>query len=511
MGAHKYQFLDAPRNDEELYYFVKGMWGHTIPRHKVCPDHDAPFDAFAAAYFAREPQILIHGSRGLAGKSRLLSILGLTEAAVLGADVNLLGGSLAQSQNIHDTMRDAWEYKNAPRYMLTTDPTAGKIVLSNKAKIRPLTASQRTVRGPHPPRLLLDEIDEMDEKILEGALGQPMPQTNWLGEEIAAQTVFSSTWQYPDKTMAHQMERFRENDLPIFTWCMKDTSNPIDGWLSPDFIEQKKREIPAEMWRIEYELGEPSIGSRAFDSDAVEKMFSEEMPAPEDCIIYKKAKDYEEYQFETYNHFDEYVIGADWAKEMDFTVFTVYKCTKLPVEVVYQVRMRRRPYPVMIEHFNKMSRVFHAEMIHDRTGLGNVVADYVDSMAYGFIMSGQKRDDMLSNYVNAVEKGNVKCPRIMTTYKNHLYASVEALYARGKEFHLPDDICSMALAWHLVSRRVGAVGPTVLEELNDANYIEREIRENREGNQRSQKKSQWNVGHVVDKTQQDSGSTSLMV
>ena len=180
-----------PANDEELYYLVQALWGHRIPRHKVCPEHDAPFDAFATAYFAREPQILIHGSRGLAGKSRLLSILGLTEAAVLGADVNLLGGSLAQSTNIHETMRDAWEHKNAPKYMLEGDPTATLIKLTNKAKIRPLTASQRTVRGPHPPRLLLDEIDEMDEAILEGALGQPMPQRNWRGELIQAQTVMS--------------------------------------------------------------------------------------------------------------------------------------------------------------------------------------------------------------------------------------------------------------------------------------------------------------------------------
>jgi hypothetical protein len=74
----------APRTDDELYEVVKALWGHTIPRHKVCSDHDAPFDAFACAYFNREPQILIHGSRGLSGKSRLLSILGLTKAAITG-------------------------------------------------------------------------------------------------------------------------------------------------------------------------------------------------------------------------------------------------------------------------------------------------------------------------------------------------------------------------------------------------------------------------------------------
>src|SRR3954464_445660 len=108
----------APRTEDELWWLTQVLWGHKFPRTKVCPDHDAPFDAFACAYFNREPQILIHGSRGLSGKSRLLSILGITKAAITGGDVNIVGGSLNQSNNIHETIRDAWESKNAPRYML---------------------------------------------------------------------------------------------------------------------------------------------------------------------------------------------------------------------------------------------------------------------------------------------------------------------------------------------------------------------------------------------------------
>src|SRR5580765_878750 len=107
----------APKTDAELYECVKALWGITIPRHKVCSDHDAPFDAFATAYFNRMPSVLMHGSRGLSGKSRLMSILGLTKAAILGSDVNIVGGSLNQSINIHNTIRNAWESENAPKYL----------------------------------------------------------------------------------------------------------------------------------------------------------------------------------------------------------------------------------------------------------------------------------------------------------------------------------------------------------------------------------------------------------
>jgi hypothetical protein len=485
----------APRNEEELWYLVQAMWGHKIPRTKVCSDHDPPFDAFVTAYFSREPQILIHGSRGLAGKSRLLSILGLTKAAVLGSEVNIVGGSLAQSQNIHDTMRDAWESTNAPTYLIKSEG-ATRITLRNKAIIRPLTASQKSVRGPHPPTLLLDEIDEMDQDILDAALGQPMPQINYLGQHVRPQTTMSSTWQYPDKTFAEMYRRHQTQELPIYTWCYRETSNPIDGWLDPDFIEEKKRQIPEEMWRVEYELGEPSIGNRAFNSDAVERTFG--LPVPDETQTIKIAKDFEQYKLEEYRLDEDYVIAADWAKERDYTVITVWKCARLPMQMVYYMRLNRQPYPVMIEYFNRLMKKYQAEAIHDATGLGNVVNDFIDSRARGFQMIGAKRANMLTEYVAAVENDKVRAARINSIYKATLYCSVDDLYSSAKEFHLPDEVCSAALAWNLVNKRGLAVEPLVLPTGTDKNWMAREVEENKT----KDRKSEWQQGEVHKKTEE---------
>ena len=476
----------GPRTDDELWHLVRALWGHTIPRQKVCGDHDAPFDAFAHAYFRRDPQILIHGSRGLSGKSRLLSILGLTLSVVQGGDCNIVGGSLNQSNNIHETIRDAWEWKNSPSYMVK-DSSQIVLRLKNKANIRPLTASQKTVRGPHPPFLLLDEIDEMDQDIFDAAKGQPMPQKNWQNDIVQPVTAMSSTWQYPDKTFASEYQRFKDEGLPIFTWCFRETSNPIDGWLSPDFIEQKKREIPAEMWRVEYELGEPSIGNRAFDSEKVEKMFS--MPPPTEKQTIKVAKDFEQYQFEPYNLSSDYVVAADWAKEQDFTVISCWDVTLFPIRLVYYARMRRRSYPAMIEYFNKIMHKYNAEAIHDATGLGNVVQDYLDVRARGFLMTGAKRDNMLSEYISGVENERVRAPRIDSMYKNHLYCSVEQIYSRGKEFHLPDEVCSAALAWNLVAKRAVPAEPVVIPSNDDANWMGAEFDHNTAST--AQRKTPW--------------------
>lgn len=712
----------APWDDESLYWAVRAMWGVKLPRH-TCghPEHTAPFTAFADAYFERgHSTVLWHGSRGLSGKSYMLSVLGITKAFLKGADVNMLGGSFSQSTNIHEHMRTAMNHENAPRYMIAKESN-NKITLTNKARIRPLTASQKTVRGPHPPFLILDEIDEMDINILDAALGQPMPQINYMGEEIKPFTVMCSTWQNPEGCMVlntpittkrgeipiqkvvigdqvmtrdgwrdvtnsintgnqecvtvrfasgrvitctpwhpvwtsagwvkasrltvgthvisviggvsgfkssvsvvsadsaralsgvsnsaldidnsavdgqvmtvvadglrsfnsersdvvlrssdefkvsgvnagsvatsmvqgqivgdrtndlhvdppvseessfprneipvrfvpvsigsdtegpddalvgievdgmvftqdevvnvihsgiilptwdltvgdtHEYvangilvhntftairRRFEERNLPVVTWCYQCSANPIDGWLSQETIDAKKLEIPTEMWRTEYELGEPAIGNRAFDPDAIEQVFG----YPHSPIREKIQKDFEEYTFEEPERHGVYVAAADWGKEQDYTVISVMRADVQPARMVYWMRVNRRPYPQMIGWFNEAINTYNATAIHDGTGLGNVVNDYVDLRANSFIMSGQSRDNMLSEYVSAVENGRVAYPQFKSNYIAHKYARVGDLYGRGKDFHLPDEVCSLALAWRLIKKHGFAGGEAI--------------------------------------------------
>jgi hypothetical protein len=304
--------------------------------------------------------------------------------------------------------------------------------------------------------------------------------------------------------MAQELARFETEGLPVYEWCYKDTSNPIDGWLDPAFVEQKRREVSAERWRVEYDLGEPSIGNRAIDAQAVEKMFS----LPTTTIRQRENKEWQEYRFEKPNQSKEYVIGADWAQAVDWTVISVVDVSVFPVKVVHWVRMRRHPYPVMVGIFNRLMKEYNAEGIHDATGLGAVVADYIDRRARGFIMAGRARDDMLSEYVSSVENGKWLAPRIREFYLSHLYCSTEQLFNRGKEFHLPDEVCSMALVWRQISKRAIPASPVVLAGNNDPSWIEDEMRFNRDA---KRKPGQWNVGSVENKSKETVEELDLMV
>jgi len=469
-----YQLTRPPRNDDELYQLVTALWGVTIPRGKHCPHHQAPFEAFSTAFFAREPQVLVRGSRGLSGKTQMMSCLGLTQAVVLGADNNIVGGSEMQALNALEHMKRMWDYENAPAYMIKNNQTS-RIKLHNNAVIRPLTASEKSVRGPHPQRLLLDEIDEMEENILESAKGQPMPQNNWLGVRIPQQTTMVSTLQYADGTMMKEMARFEDEGLPVMEWCYLDTMYAKDGWLDEEFVQQKKREVSRERWRVEYELGEPSIGNRAFDSEMVEKTFS--LTAPKTPI--KENREWEEWEYEGPLNDRDYVIAADWAQAVDKTVITVWDVTYSPIRMVYYVRFNRRPYPVMVGKFNTLQKRYNADGIHDATGLGRVVADLIDGTVRNFIMAGRERDDMLSEFVTGVENNKIRAPRIGSMYREHLYCSVEDLYAKGKDFHLPDSVCSAALAWKLVSHKWPVVAPVGTPKA-DITWMSRAIDHNTE-------------------------------
>ena len=160
-----------------------------------------------------------------------------------------------------------WAAGQVPRAWLASEPTFNKTTLAWGNMIQALTASQTAVRGAHPTRLLLDEIDEMKLPILEAAQGQPMDRNG-----VQAQTVMSSTHQYPDGTVTAMRRRAAELGWPVYQWCYRETLEP-HGWLTEDQAMRKRGELSPTMWAVEYELQEPSAEGRAIDPAAVERMF----------------------------------------------------------------------------------------------------------------------------------------------------------------------------------------------------------------------------------------------
>ncbi len=462
---NEYHFELPLKNDAELKLFVEKAFGVYIPDTQVCPNHTTPWRAFSDAYFARYPITVWKASRGLGGKSFLLALLGLVEADTLKASVSILGGSGEQSANVLKYCTEFWNFENAPRDLLTSDiQRETRLAWGNT--IKALTASQTSVRGPHRPRLRLDEIDEMSIKIFDAAMGQTMAVVEDGEIVIPAQTVASSTHQYADGTMTEVLKRAAEKDWPVYEWCYLETSAE-GGWLLPSEIERKRSEVTAVMWEVEYDLQEPSPESRAIQPSKVREMFKSELGRfkghngeyieVEPPKLVCQECDHEQLKGEKCTKCGSrmkkarYATGGDWAKKRDWTVIITLRCDVDPVRVVAFERCGRLPWPVMVGKFEKQINRFDSQhqATHDGTGVGDVVNDNLTVEARAFIMVGRARSDMLSNYINAVEDGAIVSPDIEFMHNEHKYASVDDVYGKG---HLPDSICAGALAWRGAKR-----------------------------------------------------------
>lgn len=429
-------FKRIPQDDDELWEWVATVWGFHIPREAKCPNHQAPFDAFADAFFARHPVTVWKASRGLGGKSTLMGILAISECVLLGAQVTILGGSAAQSQRVHEVTKEAWYSKLAPKGLLMSDPTTFVTRLKNGAWITALMASQTSVRGPHPQRLRLDEIDEMELAILEAAQGQPMDKGN-----IESQTVMSSTHQYPDKTMTEILRRAGQKGWPVMEWCYKDNLEP-DGWLTARQVDKKKEEVSESMWAIEFDLQEPSTEGRVMDTASVERAFDPSIG------VYKGDVD-EEITIEEFEEEAKYVTGVDWAKEQDWSILVTYRADCHPWRCVAWRRVGRLPWPILVSRLDDRLAKYGGLVAHDATGLGNVVGDlisYDTTKVTGITFGGAPRKDMFSDYIKAIEGDEMLHPRIEFAFTEHKYAVWDDVYGRG---HPPDSFVAGALAWSL--------------------------------------------------------------
>jgi hypothetical protein len=208
----------APKTPKHLGSWLSFYSKLRIPKDAVCRGHTAPFDLFAHQVVNRPSLSLWHGPRG-SGKS-FLSALDTHLCSWWNPrhETRILGGSLAQSEQIHRALSEV-VLQNQNRYggaQVTFERLQKtEAIYANGSRAAILAASPTSVRGPHVPSLKLDEVDEIPEDIRDSALGMAM--------EIRGQrssVLMTSTWHRLGGPMSSLVERGRSGEFPVFTYCI---------------------------------------------------------------------------------------------------------------------------------------------------------------------------------------------------------------------------------------------------------------------------------------------------
>lgn len=107
------------------------------------------------------------------------------------------------------------------------------------------------------------------------------------------------------------------------------------------------------------------------------------------------------------------VIGVDWAKKSDFTVFMAIQYNNGKPKIVGITRFQGLPYTEAVKELYKFTRLFKEVGIiyHDKTGVGEAVDDLLavtDLPTEGIIFTNDSKCAMVNSLILTIEKGDIE-------------------------------------------------------------------------------------------------------
>ena len=148
----------------------------------------------------------------------------------------------------------------------------------------------------------------------------------------------------------------------------------------------------------------------------------------------------------------QYVIGADWARSNDFTVFVVIDV--LNREMVYLDRFTQIDYNTQASRLKALHQRFPGPIIAEYNSMGGPIVERLQSEGLpvtGFVTTNKTKEQIIRGLESAFENGEI---RILNdpVLIGELQAYEQERLASGWRFNAPegmhdDTVMSLALAW----------------------------------------------------------------
>jgi hypothetical protein len=171
------------------------------------------------------------------------------------------------------------------------------------------------------------------------------------------------------------------------------------------------------------------------------------------------------------------IIGADWAKSVDYTVF--FAIDVLSKKVVGFERFNKVSYGNAVKKLWQFAKSFNSVLhcLHDKTGVGTAIDELVQGLPFavtGITFTNSLKTQMVSDLIVAIENAWLLLPRWRTMLEELEFYSVEtnqlgAMFYSAPDGRHDDTISSLLLAWYGVNQfNFGSEVKTVEDFIGDA-------------------------------------------
>jgi len=205
------------RTDDDVRRLIGWLKEPRIGTRRNCgeADHVAPFK-FVADVLTDRVQDFIAWANRSGGKSYLAGLITWAKSSIIpGVESAVLAGSLEQAGRVYKAMNSCWAMTGLQDDWLFDRPTRKATRWRNGSLVSVLTASTKSARGPHPQRVILDEIDEMAEDVYSAAMSQAQSK----GDILASIGRLSTNHKIAGM-MEAAIASAKENEVPIYKWCI---------------------------------------------------------------------------------------------------------------------------------------------------------------------------------------------------------------------------------------------------------------------------------------------------
>lgn len=450
-----------PQNPEQLKHYCYTFFGYQIPDVKICPDHSTPFDYLKGSFFRQHDGCACWANRGgaktlLGGLSALLDSIHTPNCAT-----RILGGSEEQSDRMYQHSKDG--LKHFSDY-LDGEATRKITRFSNGSTIGILTASQKSVRGTHVPRLKLDEIEEIDPDVYEAAvfIAQSTKDIRACTENFSTMHRFGGTmdtlcaktptlykwclWETIEKCVDRTCSQ-----CPLWRDCQGKAEN-ADGYISIDDAIGWMRDSSRASWEAEQLCLRPTMHGAVY-------------PEFDDAIHVKPL---------TVNHNACVYRAIDWG-------FNYFACLWLQedkngaVYVLKEYKGEGKSLPVNIaaikekeQPFSNLIRESYVDPAgtgaNDQTGKNNIQVmrdagihcEYTTSRKWRSVVNGI---NLVRNFL-APASGKArlyisdKCPWLINSFHSYAWRKTSHVYLDEPEKNTPWEHPMDALRYYFVNRHV---------------------------------------------------------